>query len=58
MLTYEYGNMILWAQVLRIHCMGTMTYVIILYRLCLVNEQNAMINLNNDTVKNIPKPND
>jgi hypothetical protein len=50
--------MILWAQVLRIHCMGTMTYVIILYRLCLVNEQNAMINLNNDMVKNIPKPND
>jgi hypothetical protein len=34
-----------------------LTYVI-LHSLCLVNEQNAMINLKNDMVKNIPKPND
>jgi hypothetical protein len=31
---------------------------IILHKLCLVNEQNAMINLKNDIVKNIQKPND
>jgi len=37
--------------------MGMLTYVI-LHRLCLVNEQNARINLKNDMVKNISKPND
>jgi len=37
--------------------MGMLTYVI-LHRLCLINEQNAMINLKNDMVKNISKPND
>jgi hypothetical protein len=31
--------------------MGMLIYVIV-YRLCLVNEQNAMINLKNDMVKN------
>jgi hypothetical protein len=37
--------------------MGMLTYVI-LRRLCLVNEQNAMINLKNNMVKNIQKLND
>jgi hypothetical protein len=32
--------------------MGMLIYVI-LYTLCFVNEQNAMINLRNDMVKNI-----
>jgi hypothetical protein len=37
--------------------MGMLIYVI-LHRLCLVNEQNAMINMKNDMVKNIKKPDD
>jgi hypothetical protein len=37
--------------------MGKLIYVI-LHRLCLVNEQNAMINLKNDMVKNIQKLDD
>jgi hypothetical protein len=37
--------------------MGMLIYVI-LHRLCLVNEHNAMINLKNDMVKNIQKPNE
>jgi hypothetical protein len=37
--------------------MGMLIYVI-LHRLCLVNEQNAMINLKNDIVKNIQKLNE
>ena len=55
--TYKYGNIMLWARVLRIRYMGMLIYVI-LHRLCLVNEQNAMINLKNDMVKNIHKRND
>jgi len=35
-----------------------MLIYVILYRLCLVNEQNAMINLKNDMVKNTQKPDD
>jgi hypothetical protein len=35
-----------------------MLIYIILRRLCLDNEQNAMINLKNDTMKNIQKPDD
>jgi hypothetical protein len=31
---------------------------VILHRLCLVNEHNAMINLKNDMVKNTQKPDD
>jgi hypothetical protein len=42
---------------LRICFMGKLIYVI-LCRLRLVNEQNAMINLKNDMVKNIQKPDD
>jgi hypothetical protein len=57
MLTYEYGNIILWARVLRICFMGMLIYII-LHRLCLDNEQNAMINMKNDVVKNIYKLND
>ena len=34
-----------------------MLIYVILHRLCLVNEQNAMINLKNDMVKNIQKLN-
>jgi len=34
-----------------------MLIYIILYRLCLVNEQTAMINLKNNVVKNIQKLN-
>jgi hypothetical protein len=37
--------------------MGMLIYVI-LHRLCLVNEQNAIINLKNDIVKNTQKPDD
>jgi hypothetical protein len=37
--------------------MGMLIYVII-HRLRVVNEQNAMINLKNDMVKNIQKLND
>jgi hypothetical protein len=37
--------------------MGMLIYVI-LHRLCLVNEHNAMINLENDMVKNTQKPDD
>jgi hypothetical protein len=37
--------------------MGMLIYVI-LHRLCLVDEQNAMINLKNDIVKNIQKLNE
>jgi len=37
--------------------MGMLIYVI-LHRLCLVNEQNTMINLKNDMVKNTQKPDD
>jgi hypothetical protein len=37
--------------------MGMLIYII-LYRLCLQNKQNAMINLKNDVVKNIQKPDD
>jgi len=33
-----------------------MLIYVILRRLCLVNEQNAIINLKNDMVKNILKP--
>ena len=36
--------------------MGMLIYFI-LHRLCLVNEQNAMINLKNDVVKKIQTPN-
>jgi hypothetical protein len=35
-----------------------MLIYIILHRLCLHNEQNAMINLKNDTMKNIQKLDD
>jgi hypothetical protein len=35
-----------------------MLIYVIIHRLCLVNEQNAMINLKNDIVKNIQKLND
>ena len=35
-----------------------MLIYIILRRLCLDNEQNTMINLKNDTMKNIQKPDD
>jgi len=37
--------------------MGMLIYII-LRRLCLDNEQNATINLKNDVVKNIQKPDD
>jgi hypothetical protein len=43
--------------VLRIRFMGKLIYVI-LCRLHLVNEQNAMMNLKNHMVKNIQKPDD
>ena len=33
-----------------------MLIYVILHKLCLVNEQNAMINLKNDMVKNTQKP--
>ena len=36
--------------------MGMLIYII-LHRLCLVNEHNAMINLKNNVVKNIQRPN-
>jgi hypothetical protein len=49
-------KIILWARVLRIHSMRMLIYII-LYRLCLVNEQTAMINLKNNVVKNIQKLN-
>ena len=48
-------KIILWARVLRIRSMGMLIYII-LHRLCLVNEQNAMINMKNDVMKNIQKP--
>jgi len=35
-----------------------MLIYIILHRLCLVNEQNAIINLKNEMVENTQKPND
>jgi len=50
-------KIILWECVLRIYFMGMLTYVI-LRRLCLVNEQNTMINMKNNMVKNIQKLND
>jgi len=37
--------------------MGMLIYVI-LHKLCLINEQNAMINLKNDMVKNTQKSDD
>jgi hypothetical protein len=49
-------KIILWSRVLRIHSMRMLIYII-LYRLCLVNEQTAMINLKNNVVKNIQKLN-
>ena len=52
-----YVNIILWTRVLRIHYMEMLIYVIP-HRLCLVNEQNAIINLKNDIVKNTQKPDD
>ena len=35
-----------------------MLIYVILHRLCIFNEWNAMINLKNNMVKNIQKPND
>ena len=49
-------KIILWAHVLRIRSIGMLIYII-LHRLCLVNEHNAMINMKNDVMKNIQKPN-
>jgi hypothetical protein len=47
-----YENIILWACVLRIRFIGMLNYVI-LRGLCLINEWNIFINLQNDMVKNI-----
>jgi hypothetical protein len=44
--------MILWAHVLKICFMGMLIYVI-LRGLCLVNEWNVIINLQDNMVKNI-----
>ena len=47
----------LWARVFRICFMIMLIYIIILCGLCLVNEWNAIINLQNDMVKKHPEPN-
>jgi hypothetical protein len=51
-----YENIIIWARVLRICLLGILIYII-LRELCLINEWNAIINLQNDIVKNIQNQN-